>query len=98
MLNASTGRFAIKGFIQNIEDITIKKKDFNQVHYTARNCHLVVMALKPKKEIGMEVKAIAPQRQRVAAQQQNNGFSNFIPIFPNTPFPATSSGWERCVD
>ena len=45
----------MKGFIQNIEDITVKNEDFRRVLYTARNCQLVVMALKPKEEIGMEV-------------------------------------------
>ena len=45
----------MKGYIQNIEDITVKNNDFRQVLYTARNCQLVVMALKPKEEIGMEV-------------------------------------------
>ncbi len=44
----------MKGFIQNIEDITIKNEDFRRVLYTARNCQLVVMSLKPKEEIGME--------------------------------------------
>ena len=45
----------MKGFIQNIEDITIKNEDFRRVLYTARNCQLVVMTLQPKEEIGMEV-------------------------------------------
>ena len=45
----------MKGFVQNIEGITVKNKDFRQVIYTAKNCQLVVMALKPKEEIGMEV-------------------------------------------
>jgi mannose-6-phosphate isomerase-like protein (cupin superfamily) len=45
----------MKGFIQNIEDIAVKNEDFRQVLYTARNCQLVVMALKPGEEIGMEV-------------------------------------------
>ena len=45
----------MKGYIQNIEDLTVKNKDFRQVLYTAKNCQLVVMALKPKEEIGMEV-------------------------------------------
>ena len=55
MLKSSTGRVIMKGFIKNIEDIAVKNKDFRQVLYTARNCQLVVMALKPKEEIGMEV-------------------------------------------
>lgn len=45
----------MKGFVQNIENIAVKNKEFRQVLYTARNCQLVVMALKPKEEIGMEV-------------------------------------------
>jgi mannose-6-phosphate isomerase-like protein (cupin superfamily) len=49
------GGVVMKGFVQNIEGITVKNKDFRQVIYTAKNCQLVVMALKPKEEIGMEV-------------------------------------------
>ncbi len=45
----------MKGYVQNIERVTVKNKDFRQVLYTAKNCQLVVMALKPKEEIGMEV-------------------------------------------
>ena len=45
----------MKGFVQNIEDVAVKNEDFRLVLYTARNCQLVVMALKPKEEIGMEV-------------------------------------------
>ena len=45
----------MKGFIQNIEDITVKNEKFRRVLYTAKNCQLVVMALKPKEDIGMEV-------------------------------------------
>src|SRR5512133_981550 len=45
----------MKGFVQDIESITAKNNEFRQVLYTAKNCQLVVMALKPKEEIGMEV-------------------------------------------
>jgi mannose-6-phosphate isomerase-like protein (cupin superfamily) len=45
----------MKGYVQNIEDITNKNQDFRQVLYTAGNVQLVVMSLKPKEEIGMEV-------------------------------------------
>ena len=45
----------MKGYIQNIEDVAIKNEKFRQVLYTAKNCQLVIMALKPKEEIGMEV-------------------------------------------
>ena len=44
-----------KGYVQDIETIAIKNNDFRQVLYTAKNCQLVVMALKPKEEIGAEV-------------------------------------------
>ena len=45
----------MKGFVKDIESITVKNEDFRQVLYTAKNCQLVLMALKPKEEIGMEV-------------------------------------------
>lgn len=45
----------MKGFIQNIEKIATTNQDFRQVLYTAKNCQLVVMSLKSKEEIGMEV-------------------------------------------
>jgi mannose-6-phosphate isomerase-like protein (cupin superfamily) len=46
---------AMKGFVQDIEGLAIKNDEFRQVVYTAKNCQLVVMALKPKEEIGAEV-------------------------------------------
>ena len=44
----------MKGYVQNIEGIAVKNEDFRRVLYTAKNLQLVVMALKPKEEIGME--------------------------------------------
>jgi mannose-6-phosphate isomerase-like protein (cupin superfamily) len=46
---------AMKGFIHDIEDLAIKNDKFRRILYTARFCQLVVMALKPKEEIGAEV-------------------------------------------
>jgi mannose-6-phosphate isomerase-like protein (cupin superfamily) len=45
----------MKGFVQDIEGLAIKNDDFRRVLYTAKHCQLVVMALKPKEEIGAEV-------------------------------------------
>ena len=45
----------MKGFVQDIEDLTVKNLDFRRVLYTARHCQLVVMSLKPNEEIGAEV-------------------------------------------
>jgi mannose-6-phosphate isomerase-like protein (cupin superfamily) len=45
----------MKGFVQDIESLAIKNKEFRQVLYTAKYCQLVVMALKPTEEIGAEV-------------------------------------------
>ena len=45
----------MKGYVQNIEKIVVKNEEFRRVVYTAQNCQLVVMALKPKEEIGMEL-------------------------------------------
>ena len=45
----------MKGFVQDIEDLAVKNNDFRRVLYTAKHCQLVLMALKPKEEIGAEV-------------------------------------------
>ena len=45
----------MKGFVQDIEGIAIKNDEFRRVLYTAKHCQLVVMALKPREEIGAEV-------------------------------------------
>jgi mannose-6-phosphate isomerase-like protein (cupin superfamily) len=47
---------AIKGgYVQDIEGLAIKNDDFRRVLYTAKNCQLVLMALKSQEEIGAEV-------------------------------------------
>ena len=45
----------MRGYVQDIEGLAIKNAEFRQVLYTAKNCQLVLMALKPKEEIGAEV-------------------------------------------
>ena len=43
------------GFVMDIEALSVGNVDFRRVVYTAENCQLVLMALKPGEEIGMEV-------------------------------------------
>ncbi|MFA5386376.1 MAG: cupin domain-containing protein [Candidatus Paceibacterota bacterium] len=45
----------MKGYIENIENLTIQNDNFRKVLYTAKNCQLVLMSLKPGEEIGEEV-------------------------------------------
>jgi mannose-6-phosphate isomerase-like protein (cupin superfamily) len=45
----------MKGFVKDIESLAVGNDAFRRVLYTARNCQLVVMALKPAEEIGAEV-------------------------------------------
>ena len=45
----------MKGFVQDIESLTVNNDDFRRVLYTAKHCQLVLMSLKPGEEIGMEV-------------------------------------------
>lgn len=45
----------MKGFVQDIEHLTVKNEDFRRVLYTAKHCQLVIMALQPEEEIGAEV-------------------------------------------
>lgn len=48
----------MKGFVQDIEGLAITNDEFRQVLYTAKNCQLVLMALKPQEDIGAEVHAL----------------------------------------
>jgi mannose-6-phosphate isomerase-like protein (cupin superfamily) len=45
----------MKGFVQDIEALALSNQEFRRVLYTAKHCQLVIMALKPKEEIGAEV-------------------------------------------
>jgi mannose-6-phosphate isomerase-like protein (cupin superfamily) len=45
----------MKGFNANIEKDTLENTNFRKVLYTGKNSQLVLMSLKPKEEIGMEV-------------------------------------------
>lgn len=57
------------GFLQNIEEATLKNEYFRQVLYTGQHAQVVVMALKPNEEIGMEVHEIVDQFLRIEAGQ-----------------------------
>lgn len=45
----------MKGFIINIEKASLENEYFRKVLYTAKNCQLVVMSLKPGEDIGEEI-------------------------------------------
>lgn len=45
----------MKGYIANIEKLSLENEHFREVLYTAKNSQLVVMSLKPGEEIGAEV-------------------------------------------
>lgn len=44
----------MRGFIQDIDALTLDNRNFRRVLYTADNCQLVLMSLEPDEEIGME--------------------------------------------
>lgn len=45
----------MKGYVTNIEQATLENEYFRRVLYTAKNCQLVVMSLRPGEDIGEEV-------------------------------------------
>ena len=45
----------MKGYHLNIEKETLENNNFRKVLYTSKNSQLVLMSLKPREEIGMEV-------------------------------------------
>ncbi len=48
----------MKGFVTNIEAASLANGYFREVLYTAHNCQLVVMSLKPMEDIGEEVHGV----------------------------------------
>ena len=45
----------MKGFTSNIEKDTLDNSNFRKVLYTGKHIQLVLMSLKPKEEIGLEI-------------------------------------------
>ncbi len=45
----------MRGFVQNIEDLSVSNDNFRQVLYTATHSQLVLMSLRAGEEIGAEV-------------------------------------------
>jgi len=53
------------GYVNNIEEKTVKNKYFRQVLFTAKNMQLVVMTLQPSEDIGIETHAKVDQFFRI---------------------------------
>ncbi len=69
------------GYIQNIEELTLKNTQFRQVLYTGQHIQLVLMCLQPGEDIGLEVHAVTDQFLRVEAgtgQVVMNGEAHLI--------------------
>jgi mannose-6-phosphate isomerase-like protein (cupin superfamily) len=45
----------VKGFVQNIEKLTVENDNYRKVLYTGKNIQLVLMTLQAGEEIGAEV-------------------------------------------
>ena len=45
----------MKGFYTNIEKATLENGNYRKVLYLSKHCQIVLMTLRPKEEIGMEV-------------------------------------------
>ena len=59
----------MKGYVGKIEELTENNSNFRQVLFTGKYCQLVVMSLKPKEEIGMEVHQQVDQFFRIEEGQ-----------------------------
>lgn len=57
----------MKGYVDNIEKLTLANENFRQVLFTGTHCQLVLMTLKPSEEIGKEVHQNVDQFFRVEA-------------------------------
>jgi mannose-6-phosphate isomerase-like protein (cupin superfamily) len=59
----------MKGFVGSIEKAALKNKTFRTVLYTAKNCQLVVMRVKPGEDIGAE----SPQLDQLVRVEEGEG-------------------------
>jgi mannose-6-phosphate isomerase-like protein (cupin superfamily) len=50
----------MKGFVQDIEGLATRNDKFRKVLHTAKNCQLVLMAMKPQEQTGAEVHPLDP--------------------------------------
>ena len=66
---AATEGTIMKGYVDNIETVTVANGDFRRVLYTGHNLQLVVMSLDPGEEIGAEVHDDRDQFFRIEAGQ-----------------------------
>ena len=64
------------GFVGNIEDLTLKNKNFRKVLYTGKYAQLVVMCLQPGEEIGNEVHADVDQFFRIEEGEAKFAFGD----------------------
>jgi mannose-6-phosphate isomerase-like protein (cupin superfamily) len=54
----STARTTRPDFVQNIDDLTVKNRDFRRELYTGKHLQLVLMSIPPGEHIGEEVHAV----------------------------------------
>ena len=55
----------MKGYVTNIEELTLKNEDYRRVLYTAKSSQLVLMCIPKGKEIGEEVHDVEDQFIRI---------------------------------
>ena len=94
-----------KGFVANIEDITVRNDNFRKVIFTSKNIQLVVMSIPPMGEIGEEVHATNDQFLRIESgmgvvtidgidQEFSAGFCILVPAGSNHNIKNTSDSDE----
>jgi len=59
----------MKGYVDNIEKLTLENENFRKVLYTGKYSQLVLMSLKPNEDIGLEVHPNVDQFFRIEKGQ-----------------------------
>ena len=72
----------MKGYIGNIEELTLGNQHFRKVLYTAKNSQLVVMSIKPGEDIGEEVQLITNILMAVLQKSKTALPGRFLMLFP----------------
>ena len=57
----------MKGYVEDIQDLTVSNDDYRRVLYTGKHLQLVLMALEPGEQVGEEVHETHDQFFRIEA-------------------------------
>ena len=82
----------MKGFVGDIEEITLHNSDFRRVLYTGKKLQLVLMSLAPGEDIGEEVHPGESVEEKISLSERFGLWISFYP-FTQDDYLAAVARW-----